>query len=517
MTRFHVATATAVFAATVLLMPVSAGAEICVLDDAPAATLLLPYFEVDLDDFFGVTTVFSVINTSPDSVYARVVLWTDAAYPTLGYDLYLTGYDVQSFNLRDVFEGRLPLTGPGSSPLGPYSGPDVVSSSCGRAAPEIDYADYLQRAHTGRPSSFIEGLCAGFKHRDNVARGYVTIDVTNGCTMLMPSDEGYFGKDGPALDDNVLIGEFLYVELGADNARGDNLVAIEADPELAGEYTFYGRYFSPPTPTQDHREPLPPVWINRYFQGGIEVESTQIIWRSTPGAPELFDCSTTPKWYPMESGEVLGFNEHEDAIFWSTDVAWIVPPYPPFPAAVQRVPGLRAWDFGWEVMDLSPSRSERSQAFVMETMSAQGRYSVLRKSVPAGSGCSVEGCPYGDTPIGRLCISRPADGSLDPGDDLAVEVFPKGCFSSSCTLVYRSLCDLRRTDATTFDVDAVFCLRHHGEICTEDCGGGGSARCARAGGLRMGGYWLRAGDLDMMFSVPMQIPSGGICVGDPIN
>lgn len=517
MNRHRLATVSAVLTAAFLLISVGAAAEICVLDDAPAATLLLPYFEVDLDDPGGATTFFSVVNTSGDSVYARVVLWTDAAYPTLGFDLYLTGYDVQSFNLRDVFEGRLPLTGPGSSPIGPYSGPDVLSSSCGRTGPQIDYSNFVQRAHTGRPSAFTEGLCAGLSHGDNVARGYVTIDVTKGCTMLVPSDPGYFGRSGPAADDNVLMGEFLYLEPDADNARGGNLVAIEADSALAGEHTFYGRYFTV-DPSQDNREPLPPVWVNRYVQGGaLGIESTQIVWRSTPSPPQLFDCSSEPKWYPMESGEVLSFDEQENVVFWSTDVTYIVPPFPPFPAATQRVPGRRAWSFGWEVVDLSPAPGERSQAYVMETMSALGRYSVLRPAMPRGSGCSVEGCPYGDTPVGRVCISAPGDGSLDPGDDLGVEVFPEGCFSSGCTIVYRSLCDLRQTDETTFDVDAVFCLREVGEICPADCGGGGSTRCAAAGGLGMGDYSLRAGDLEMKFSVPSQIPPEGLCVGDPFD
>lgn len=508
---------TAVFTAF-LLMPAPAASEVCVLDHAPAATLLLPYFEVDLDDGAGVTTLFSVVNTSADSVYARVVLWTDAAYPTLGFDLYLTGYDVQSLNLRDVFEGRLPLTGPGTSPLGPYSGPDAVSSACGRAAPEIDYSDFVQRAHTGRASSFTEGLCAGLNHGDNVARGYVTIDVTNGCTMLVPSDEGYFGKGGVALYDNVLMGEFLYLEPKGDNARGGNLVAIEADPALVGGHTFYGRYFDALAAAQDGREALPSVWVNRYVQGGgLGIESTQIVWRSTPGAPELFDCPSEPSWYPMESGEVLSFDEQENAVFWSTDVVYIQPPFPPFPAATQRVPGRRAWSFGWEVVDMNPSPGERSQSYVLETMSARGRYSVLRTAMPRGSGCSVEGCPYGDTSVGQVCISAPGDGSLDPGDDLAVEVMPAGCFSSSCTVVYRSLCELRQTDATTFEVDAVFCLRQFGEVCTEDCGGGGSTRCARTGGLDMGDYTLRAGDVEMDFSVPSEIPPGGLCAGAPFD
>ena len=42
------------------------------VDDVPAATLLLPYFEVDLDDPNGVTTLMSINNASATAVLAHV-------------------------------------------------------------------------------------------------------------------------------------------------------------------------------------------------------------------------------------------------------------------------------------------------------------------------------------------------------------------------------------------------------------------------------------------------------------
>lgn len=84
-----------------LLLPVLLGtglakpaaALICTIDDVPAATLLLPYFEVDLSNPNGVTTWFSVNNASPKAVLAHVVIWSDLSVPVLGFDVYLTGYD----------------------------------------------------------------------------------------------------------------------------------------------------------------------------------------------------------------------------------------------------------------------------------------------------------------------------------------------------------------------------------------------------------------------------------------
>jgi hypothetical protein len=59
----------------------------CDIAVAPAATLLLPHFEVNLDDPHGVTTIFNVTNVSPEDRIARVTLWTDYAYPALTFNI----------------------------------------------------------------------------------------------------------------------------------------------------------------------------------------------------------------------------------------------------------------------------------------------------------------------------------------------------------------------------------------------------------------------------------------------
>src|SRR5215210_2076623 len=90
-------------------------AEIGTIDDVPAATLLLPYFECELGPTLvptpgGVTTLFSINNASATAVLAHVTVWTDESIPTLDFDVYLTGYDVQTINDCDIFNGRLPVT-----------------------------------------------------------------------------------------------------------------------------------------------------------------------------------------------------------------------------------------------------------------------------------------------------------------------------------------------------------------------------------------------------------------------
>src|SRR5215813_8349189 len=93
----------------------------CRVANQPAATLLIPYFEVDLANSGGQSTLFSVNNASSKPVLSRVVLWTDWGVPTLAFDVYLTGYDVQTFNVRDLLNGNLPETGPGVSNTGTLS------------------------------------------------------------------------------------------------------------------------------------------------------------------------------------------------------------------------------------------------------------------------------------------------------------------------------------------------------------------------------------------------------------
>ena len=80
------------------------------IDVVPAGTLLLPYFEVDLANAGGVTTLFSVNNASAAPQLAHITLWTDQSRPTLDFTIYLTGYDVWTVNLGPLFRtGSIPL------------------------------------------------------------------------------------------------------------------------------------------------------------------------------------------------------------------------------------------------------------------------------------------------------------------------------------------------------------------------------------------------------------------------
>ncbi|MGE4189593.1 MAG: hypothetical protein AB7G12_06805, partial [Thermoanaerobaculia bacterium] len=70
-----------------------ASAEMCTVEASPAATLLLPYFQVDLDNDAGVNTIFSINNASASAALTHVVVWTNMSIEVLDFNVYLTGYD----------------------------------------------------------------------------------------------------------------------------------------------------------------------------------------------------------------------------------------------------------------------------------------------------------------------------------------------------------------------------------------------------------------------------------------
>src|SRR5947208_957860 len=85
----------------------------CDIGVTPAATLLLPYFEVDTAAAAGTgsTTLFTIVNTSRYPQIAHVTLWTDWSFPVLDFNIFLTGYDVQGINLFDVIVRGLVVPG----------------------------------------------------------------------------------------------------------------------------------------------------------------------------------------------------------------------------------------------------------------------------------------------------------------------------------------------------------------------------------------------------------------------
>jgi len=92
----------------------------CALDAVPASTLLFPYVSYDFDqgriDENGETTLFAITNVSNEAVIVHITVWTDYSVAILDFNLTLTGYDVQTINIRDIFrDGILPSDDTGAN------------------------------------------------------------------------------------------------------------------------------------------------------------------------------------------------------------------------------------------------------------------------------------------------------------------------------------------------------------------------------------------------------------------
>jgi hypothetical protein len=262
-------------------------ADSCDIGVTPAATLLLPYFNVDFSGGNTANTVFTVVNTSRFPQIAHVVLWTDWSFAALDFNIFLTGYDVQSISLRDIFaNGQIAPTATGAaggtSVTGSVNGPGTstsptlatvqsrnASNGAPGAVPANNSAATLPQPNpnfnaavggsstigcinlpgpipgglltdlrtvftTGASGAIIGAGCTdrlGGTHTNAV--GYVTIDVASNCTVNLPGP-AYFTTD--ILFDNVLTGDYEQIVPGTSggltNASGGApLVHIRAIPE----------------------------------------------------------------------------------------------------------------------------------------------------------------------------------------------------------------------------------------------------------------------------------------------
>jgi hypothetical protein len=356
---------------------------------APAATLLLPYFQVDLGNPTGVTTLFSVNNSVASARLAHVTVWSTWSIPVLNFDVYLTGFDVQTFDIRDILQaGLLPQTGSGFSPQGPYSNPNASFPNCGAPYPvpaiSAAFRTHLQALLTGGASP-VTGTCAGTNYGDNIARGYITVDATNACSLLFPSETGYFvsGGAGVAGNDNVLWGDYIYLDLAQNLAQGETLVHIQADANILntpGEYTFYGRYVG--GSAADNREPLPTTFATRYANGGLFTGGTHlIVWRDSK-APPGGSCAAGPNFGILDETQVVAFDEFENVDSDCRSCGL-------FPDEAQYVDVSSlpvASSFGWLYLNLNHASVRDAvlgagytgiaQAWVETIMDGQGRFSV---------------------------------------------------------------------------------------------------------------------------------------------
>jgi hypothetical protein len=408
---------------------------------APAATLFLPYFEVDIgpDSGRGRTTLFSVTNVNPYPQIARVTLWTDWGFPVFVFNLSLTGYDVQPINLYDVIARG------------------VIAGTCDREhqremIPEPLAADIRALLTTGR-STGASISCAvkgqgqeaqvGGNHGGKVAIGYITIDVVARCSNTLPIDPHYFTDE--ILFDNVLVGDYQDISQSAtagNYAGGNSMVHIRAIPEggAAGAasvltnlpFTFYDRYSPASSRTFDRRQPLPSAFAARWISGSGAAFDTQYkIWRegfATGTSGRLAACTDYVVNSAIPLVEVIRFDEHENAgvagsgfIGYPSISSPTTPASSRFPISSSVFPtvagsrDLGGWTyfnlsnggdvaafsnfderpyksarpgFGWGIGTLEGFPRDVSQNWVIVSMFSEGRYGSDNDAAWLGNGCS---------------------------------------------------------------------------------------------------------------------------------
>jgi hypothetical protein len=253
------------------------------------------------------------------------------------------------------------------------------------------------------------------------------VDTVNACTILTAGDPGYFGAGGTgtATNQNVLWGDYFYVNSGQNFAQGETLVHIEAAPgnglastgtygpnpetSVPGQYTFYGRYVG--WTAADNREPLTTKFATRFLNGGVFNGGTSlVVWRDSKTDQDAFTCpaaaGSRPPWYPLGQEQIVIFDEQENP---NVPPSIPIGPVPssgaitPFPAEANRTKVGAAnfpvpFTFGWLYLNLNtsitgnpnpPEDPAAAQAWVSVFHDASGTFSVGYQAIQLDSATSV--------------------------------------------------------------------------------------------------------------------------------
>jgi len=349
----------------------------CDIMVAPAATLLLPYFEVETAQR-ATDTFFTITNVSRFPQIAHVTVWTDWSFPVLDFNIFLTGYDVQPLSLYDIvvlgviapssgLGGTSSATTPGSLSAANSGNPNLAAVANCTGLP----GTYNGAVRTAVLSALTTGIynapgfgsscgstrvgSVGTHTTATTAVGYLTVDVTSVCSTTLPTTPQYFVSE--ILFDNVFLGDYQILNKtpGFNYVGGSPMVHIRAIPEggpagvqLVGSqtnlpYTFYARYVNgssvfvgPTAINADRRQPLPSVFAARWTDGGTAgFNSSYRIWRegvtgptnSVLGGVTATSCAGVANNSALPVTELVRFDEHENPSIFNPqrDVSPVTP------------------------------------------------------------------------------------------------------------------------------------------------------------------------------------------------
>lgn len=344
--------ATALLALMLLTYPLVA--EIGTIDIVPASTILVPYFEVDLDAG-GRNTLIGIQNASATSVLLNVTLWTDYGIPTRNFNIYMTGYDQETINLRSVFQAAVPITATDGqdpaddiSPQGPYS-QDINFASCtGVLGPTSQWentveAETLQAAHRGQPWTDAGGDCVARDHGDDRLRGFITVDTVSQCQSGLPSNPGYFTS--VYTRQNTMLGDYAIVD-GDGRIYSDTAVHLEAS-FVPLDYSFYGHLGG------NFVEPLPTTWATTFMRDRTDLDYL----RHVQSIPAAFACGSTPGAFPMGQRQAVASDRFGSIVALPAELL-------PWAAGSTPVDDAGAPKIGWLFLNLNPSTMDLQQSWV---------------------------------------------------------------------------------------------------------------------------------------------------------
>jgi hypothetical protein len=379
------------FAALLAIAPLAHANDACNITQLPAATLLLPYFEVAFDG--SVTTLFTITNTSKVPQIAHVVMWTDLGYPTLDFNIFLTGYDVQPINLYDIFvnatigRGTSNQVTPGYESLPNNANPHFLPDAqtlCTNLPGRIPayYTDEIRTIFTTGKGTLRE-TCDGLGQRHPNAIGYLTIDVVATCTTAMPYEKSYWDV---VLFDNVLTGDYEIIDSKNKLATGSPLVHLRATDGLP--YTFYDRFV--PSPGKDKRQPLPSAFAARVIDGG-GLTTEFVIWHE-PLTGASAKCADYMNNRSVAADRAFFFDEHENVFGPGYLVVTETPPMliPTTWSIPSRWIGEIPSDDlgGWMRVDLDDLKASRpSQNWVISRL-VSGTMTVQLDATALGNACA---------------------------------------------------------------------------------------------------------------------------------
>jgi len=384
----------------------------CDISTSPAATLLLPYFEVEVSKHVSEAknTIFTVVNTSRVPQIARVTVWSDQGYPALWFNIFLTGYGVEGISMYDVVGlGVMPSTS-ALAPPGPKSAPNtdnprfVNLESCATGGGELP-----KETLTGLQSVLTNGTGAsagckvGTQH--DFATGYVTVDVVNSCSNLSPLDISFYSQ--VLSFDNVLTGDYERIDpdtKSGNYAGGNPLVHLKAIPEGGGPtnktalpYTFYDRYTPSGARKIDRRQPLPTSFAARFIQGGKARFFTDYVFWREGASVGATNCTSANEAMPFEPA--VRFDENENPTSLAASTLTNTPMASAIATTSAMFPPITGFNVtGWMLMNLdnkagtralgNPFSSQRpSQNWLIVRLSAEGRYAVDYDATSLRNGC----------------------------------------------------------------------------------------------------------------------------------